>query len=187
MAGMRHVRKWRTGTILLIVAAASLLAAPQANAATSCANADVEATAAAEAQVTEALVCLVNEQRVQAGLNTARVSRRLTRAALKHSADMVSRRYFAHQSSGGSTMISRAKREGYMGKSRSWWIAENIAWGNGELSTAAAILESWLESPPHRANILSAKARDLGLGMAAGAPDGGSGGAVFTLMLGKRG
>lgn len=41
------------------------------------------------------------------------------------------------------------------------WIAENIAAGQ---STPKAVLQSWLQSSGHRANILSSRAQDLGLG-----------------------
>ena len=59
---------------------------------------------------------------------------------------------------------------GYLRRVRSWRAGENIAWGRGERATPREIVRAWMESPPHRANVLGRSFRELGVGVAPGAP-----------------
>jgi uncharacterized protein YkwD len=67
-------------------------------------------------------------------------------------------------------------------------LGENIAWGTGNLGTAAKIQRAWMASPGHRANILRRQFREIGIGIAVGAPvdAGGLDGATFTADFGVR-
>jgi hypothetical protein len=54
----------------------------------------------------------------------------------------------------------------------SWTAGENIAWGTGDLATPASIVDGWMHSAGHRANILDPDFGQVGIGIAAGAPQG---------------
>jgi uncharacterized protein YkwD len=99
---------------------------------------------------------------------------------------MVLHGFFAHDSPTGSTPKERIDRAGYFDGARSWALGETIAWGSGGRATPAAIVRSWLRSPGHRAILLDGRYRDLGIGIALGAP-GQAGGATFTGDFGARG
>lgn len=119
-------------------------------------------TATPQARVTS----LVNAARAKAGCAPLRVDARLTRAAQGHSADMAKRRYFAHNTPGGTTPWTRIARAGYP---RNAALAENIAAGQ---PTADQVARAWLRSPAHRANILDCRLRAVGTGLARGGPYG---------------
>lgn len=102
------------------------------------------------------VVDLVNAERADAGCPALTVDDRLVAAAEAHAVDMVARQYFDHTSPDGSTPSSRAAAAGYPGP-----VAENIATGYG---TAAAVVEGWMDSPDHRANILDCDQRVTGVG-----------------------
>lgn len=161
-------------------------AVPSASAAGGCAYASVASEAGRMAKVDRAVLCLVNAQRARHGLRPLKLNRRLRRAAVRHSRDMVRQRYFSHRSPSGSDMVTRARQADYIPRRSSWSLAENIAWGGGSLSTARATVRSWMNSPPHRANILSPSMRDAGPGAVARTPSGGPGG-TFTFVFGRRG
>ncbi|MDL4821639.1 CAP domain-containing protein [Actinomadura opuntiae] len=110
-----------------------------------------------------AVVALTNAERAKAGCDALRVDRRLVAAARAHSADMAAHDYFDHDSPNGDSPWARMREAGYAGPG-----AENIARG---YATAAAVVEGWMTSPGHRANILNCGLRAIGVGMAAG-PDG---------------
>jgi uncharacterized protein YkwD len=98
---------------------------------------------------------------------------------------MVAARFFAHEA-GHSTVLSRIKRTGYV--RGNWSLGENIAWGSGGLATPRAIVNGWMHSPGHRANILHGAFRDIGIGIRLGAPGQGlSGGATYVTDFGKHG
>jgi uncharacterized protein YkwD len=86
---------------------------------------------------------------------------------------MAKHNYFDHNSLSGATFIDRIRRVGYLAGARSWTVGENLAWGAGERATPSAIVQAWMNSPGHRANILSGSFREIGLGVAYDAPVGG--------------
>jgi len=79
----------------------------------------------------------------------------LAAAALEHSSDMATRRYFSHRGKHGSVVGDRAHNAGYGWKS----IGENIASGQRSAQEAVA---GWLDSPGHCANIMSQAFTDMG-------------------------
>jgi uncharacterized protein YkwD len=132
--------------------------------------------------LTQAAVrCEINAIRVANGLKPMGTTRPLRVAATRHSVDMVRRHYFAHVSPSGQTVTDRVRRAGYDGGR----LGENIGWGSGSLATPAAIVQAWMNSPPHREIILTPAFRDLGVGIAQGAPVGGDG-ATYTLDVGRK-
>ena len=167
------------------VAAALVAVAAPAAAHGACANTTTAVSAASTGQVREAVRCLVNAERAQQGLPALDASERLESAASHHSADMVTRHFFQHVSPEGGTLTDRVRKTGYLSGTDEWALGENIGWGTGSLGTPAAIVRGWMNSPPHRAVILSRRFRDTGVGVARGVPVGGEG-ATFTLDAGRR-
>jgi uncharacterized protein YkwD len=146
-----------------------------------CLNSDAPATRLADEQYTDAIACLINLRRAAAGRRALTGSTQLQRAAVRHSADMVAGRFFSHTGRGRSTMVSRLRATGYIRRNFRWQVGENLAWATGTLSTPRSIVEGWMESPEHRANILFGRFRDLGVGAVHGTPLGGDAGRGITV------
>src|SRR3954447_3958367 len=140
------------------------------------------------ATVETAVRCLVNAQRAAHRLAPLRPSRQLRVAAEAHGADMVAHRFFAHVSPFSGAVTDRVRRVGYLAHTQDWSLGEDIAWGEGSLSTPQSIVTAWMNSPGHRAVILHRDFRDVGLGVTAGVPiaDGSMPGATFVLDAGAR-
>jgi uncharacterized protein YkwD len=125
---------------------------------------------ASDTQLARATLCLLNEERGRRGLPRLRLNNRLSDAAERHSRDMVRRNYFSHDSLSGHSFVDRIRRTGYLRSARSWSVGENLAWGSGSRGTPRSILSAWMASPGHRANILTRRFREIGIGVAEGAP-----------------
>lgn len=172
---MRRIRQLVASSVIAVSAFA---AAPVAAEAAACKGAD--AVPAATAHEAHATLCLLNQQRRAHGLRPLRLDGKLGRAARGHANDMVAKRYFAHESKSGATFSTRIKRTGWTKSRRSYTMGENIAWGGGELATPREIVRGWMNSAGHRANILAREFRFIGIGIAAGTPEGGAGGTYAT-------
>jgi uncharacterized protein YkwD len=141
-------------------------------------NCEVAAAAASKApreaptvRLGRAAVCLLNRRRAARGMPRLRINRRLSRAARRHTRDMVRRGYFGHTSPRGVDMLSRIKRTGYLGGGvRSWTVGENIAWGQKHRGSPRSIVRAWMRSSGHRHNILNPGFREMGIGVVAAAP-----------------
>lgn len=191
-------RSSRTATIALLVAAfvapATVAdAKPRvraakavAAAAQECPNADLEPAADNLGRIRDAILCLHNEIRDANGLPKLREHKRLRKAALGHSRDMVEDRYFEHTTPTGVTMVDRILRARYVREDQGWMLGENLEWGTGALATPRGALESWMKSPGHRANILRRSFRELGVGVVLGVPVGDTAGATYTVDFGVR-
>jgi uncharacterized protein YkwD len=153
-----------------------------------CADADLVPSQATVEAVRAAIVCLVNQERAKAGLGALNASSQMQSAADGFSLRMVLERFFAHVAPDGSDLLSRVLGSGYAATGGSYQLAENIGWGTGSLATPAAMVQGWMNSADHRANILTAAFRDTGVGIALGAPTatGGSSAATFTQDFGVR-
>ena len=77
-------------------------------------------------------------------------------------------------------MLDRIRAAGYLKARASFTVGENIGWGSGTLSAPRALVKAWMASPPHRANILQGKFRELGVGLTLGAPAPGIPGTAIT-------
>lgn len=129
----------------------------------------------------EAVRCEINKIRAAHGLAAVRTTTPLRLAAQRHSEDMVRRRYFAHVSPSGQNVSERVRKLGY----RFRRVGENIGWGSGSAATPGAIVQGWMQSPPHRRIILTPGFREAGVGIAEGAPQGGQG-KTYVLDVGSR-
>ncbi len=155
--------------LLVPIAAFAALAISAPAALAACAD---DGVSASDSGATAATLCLLNEQRADHGLKAFNASTTLDRAADDYAADMVKRRFFDHVSPGGGTMMDRIKAAGWVPVG-SWSAGENIAWGSGSLATPASIVDGWMHSGGHRANILNGGFTQIGIGIAAGAPQAG--------------
>ncbi|MFB7591464.1 CAP domain-containing protein [Streptomyces sp. NPDC056169] len=114
---------------------------------------------AAEAEVLR----LVNVERGKVGCTPVRADAQLAALAGAFSADMAERGFFDHTDPDGATPWARAEQAGVTGLG-----GENIARGQAD---AAAVMDSWMNSDGHRANILNCDFTTLGVGVQFG--DGG--------------
>ena len=95
---------------------------------------------------------------------------------------MVTKGFFSHNSANGANFGTRVRKwyspKGY----RSWSAGENLLWRSPDVDAAAAV-QMWMESPPHRANLLRAGWREVGLGAVhAFAAPGSYGGLEVTVV-----
>ena len=146
----------------------SLLGAPGAFA--SCPDANTPAPLITSDQLEVSITCLINEQRTSRGIGAVTENDDLAAAADGHSREMVDRGYFDHTSPAGSTFVDRIQNAGYLSGVRTWTVGENLAWGTGPLSSAQSLVTSWMNSPPHRQNLLNPDFRELGVGAVSGTP-----------------
>jgi uncharacterized protein YkwD len=147
-----------------------------------CRGADSTPTARNIGSARAATLCLLNRERRAHGLRRLRAHRMLTSAAQQYAGAMVRGGFFSHVSPAGTTLEQRLRQETrYLVGALRYTIGENIAWGQGNLARPRAIVAAWMASPGHRANILRAAFREIGIGIAPGAPvAGGAGGPAVT-------
>ncbi|MFF6784490.1 CAP domain-containing protein [Streptomyces sp. NPDC012510] len=117
----------------------------------------------AETQAEAAVLLLVNEERAKAGCGPVAASSDLAKLAEAFSKDMALRGFFDHTTPDGEDPWDRAAALGVTGLG-----GENIARGQ---ATAEAVMEAWMNSPGHKANILNCDFKTLGVGVHLG--DGG--------------
>jgi uncharacterized protein YkwD len=135
----------------------------------------------------QATLCLVNRERRRRDLRALRPHAQLAQASLRHTLDMIVSKLFSHTSSNGSDFIDRIRRTGYMTGASRWWVGENIAYGYGSQSSPLEMVQSWMDSPDHRRNILDRRFRDIGVIVRPGVPEPDvDGGATYTTDFGKR-
>jgi uncharacterized protein YkwD len=128
-----------------------------------------------DAAVGAAVLCLLNGERRDRGLGVLKVNTKLGKAADVQAADMVKRTYFSHRNPEGRNSTARIKAAGYMSGGGRWTVGENLAWAVGELASARGLVNAWMNSPPHRANILKPAYREIGIAIAMGNPKDGKG------------
>lgn len=112
-----------------------------------------DAVTAARAEI----LTLVNQQRATAGCSPLTASSALDQLAQNFSEDMAARGFFDHTDPDGNTPWDRAKKLGITNLG-----GENIARGQAD---AQAVMDAWMNSPGHRANILDCDYKTLGVGI----------------------
>ncbi|MFE0367999.1 CAP domain-containing protein [Streptomyces tendae] len=125
------------------------------------------------ARTTAEVVDLTNRERTAAGLPALAVDARLTTAAQAHSADMVARDFYSHTDPDGGKPWDRAAAAGAARRT----VGENIACGQ---RSPADVVEGWMNSPGHRANVLKSDFTHIGVGLAGG----GRAGTYWTQLFG---
>lgn len=117
------------------------------------------------------VIALVNVVRAAAGCGPVVHDEGLAQVARAHTADMRDRNFFDHTNPDGLDPFQRAEAAGQTNAR-----AENIAYGQ---PNPAAVMDSWMNSSGHRANILNCELRTLGVGIAEG-----PGGPWWTQLFG---
>lgn len=105
------------------------------------------------------VVRLVNVQRAKKGLQRLKSNSEIARVARYKSQDMINKRYFSHISPTYGSPFKMMESFGI----RFSAAGENIAYGQ---KTSAAVMNAWMNSPGHRANILSPSYKNIGVGLA---------------------
>jgi uncharacterized protein YkwD len=175
---MRRTAQRLAVTSLLAVTAA--VAAPAVAGAATCTGADSTPAELGQAATARTTLCLLNNERAARGLPKLRTDSKLGKAAARHAGDMVAKRYFAHDSKSGASFVTRIKRTGWTRARRSWTVGENIGYGSGTYATPHGMVDGWMRSAGHRANILARQFTLIGIGVANGAPTGGTGATYAT-------
>lgn len=116
----------------------------------------------------------INQIRAQHGLAHVRESYALSRAAESHTRDMLRRDFFDHASSDGTSFDRRVRR--YV---NARMVGETLAVFGQRHGGAATVVQMWMNSPPHRAVLLSGGFRRIGVARRWGT-FGGAGRAVVT-------
>lgn len=158
--GMPHLTAItrRLTTLGLLAALAAAVALPGSAAAAEVAV-DAAAITAAEAKMVAAL----NADRTALGLVPVRVDTRLMAIARGRSADMVAKDYFSHSQPDGRNVFDILS-----GKNITWYNAgEILAWNNYPMdSTVQTANSQWMNSPGHKAIVISKDFNYVGVGLA---------------------
>lgn len=101
---------------------------------------------------------LINAEREDRGCAPLNFDPRLNRAAQRHADAMARQNFFAHKGPDGTSAGQRAVSSGY----RWIMVAENIAAGH---LRPEEVVDGWMNSPGHRANILSCTMTDTGIAL----------------------
>lgn len=118
------------------------------------------------------VIRLTNQERAKNGLPSLKEDWQLSRVARYKSADMRDQNYFSHNSPTYGSPFTMMRNFNIQYRT----AAENIAAGQ---RTAQAVVQQWMNSPGHRANILKADVTYIGVGYA----EGGSYGTYWTQMF----
>lgn len=110
--------------------------------------------------ITDTIVALVNKERAAKNLPALVKNQALTNSAQGFATHLAQYNFLSHTGKDGSTMVSRNTASGYTNYK---WMGENVASGQ---STADQVMNSWMNSQGHRENILSANAKEIGVGYA---------------------
>ena len=113
------------------------------------------------ATIVDTVFLLTNRERARASLTPLRRNPELARAAQLQAEQMAAAGRLAHEVRGSRypTLASRLRLVGYQYRA----VGENVAEG---YTSGAALMAGWMTSAPHRANILSARFTETGVGMA---------------------
>jgi uncharacterized protein YkwD len=135
-------------------------------------------------QAQKAIHCLINKER---GNNHGRDSR-LKKAAQYHSRYMRNHTCFDHQCAGEPSVERRLRKFNFIVSGLSFWMyGENIAWGLRNDGTPRNIVQGWMRSPGHRANILNNRFKEMGVGFMHGSPSNPDApGGLYTVDFGVR-
>ena len=127
--------------------------------------------ATTQSEAEQSLVAAVNDVRAAHNLRPLNVDAHLVEAARDHSSALLRANVFEHGS-----FADRIVRHGGRGPT----FGENLAWGTGRLSSAPSIVQAWMASPGHRANLLRPGWNRIGVGVLNGRFLGRRGATVVT-------
>ncbi len=137
----------------------------------------------------QSVLSRLNAVRASKGLHPLVLSDGLGEAALAHSESMLTAGFFAHESKDGSPFFVRIRRYYPAAGFHRWSAGENLLFSTRGLS-GASVIRAWLNSPPHRENLLAANWREVGVAAlhASSAPGvfGGDSAVLITMDFGAR-
>jgi uncharacterized protein YkwD/chitodextrinase len=177
----RRPKDFRPVAYVTLVLVAGVLAAglagalPSASAATNCTPTSSWGTNRAD--LATQVVSLINQYRASKGLSQLTVSSTLTASSTWKSLHMAGYGYFAHDDPAPPVARSAYKRATDCGFTGTYW-GENIAWG---YTTAQSVVNGWLGSSGHKANIENPNFKTTGVGVASNA----SGQLIWTQNFGN--
>lgn len=126
----------------------------------SCPDVALLPTAANGKRVVKSTLCLLNKERAKRRLRPVKLNGKLGKAATGHSRDMVTRHFFAHTGPSGPSLPGRITRVRYKGA-----FGETLGFGAGSLGSPQEMVKAWMNSPPHKAIILTRRYRTVGIGV----------------------
>jgi uncharacterized protein YkwD len=159
------VRRFALIWLLLVTAALTAVGGSASAQATPCPGADQVATAATIAQTRAALTCLINAARAERQIAPLRVETHLQTAAQRYARALDPAKPLTH-SRGGSSPLDRIADAGYGRGASGFSAAETLGRSQGALSAPTIRVTAWLASASTRKLLLSAKYRDVGIGVA---------------------
>jgi uncharacterized protein YkwD len=131
-------------------------------------------------QAASALVCDINQLRATQGLRPLRWDSRLATVAQSLTEDMARSQNLSHIDSEGRDLGARVAAAGYLVPNGDGTALENIAAGDGPLSSPRAIAAVWMQSPEHREKLLDSHVTDI----AVAAADDGTGTIYYAADFG---
>ena len=140
-------------------------------------------------QASKAILCLINNERRSQGLRKLDNHGAQTKAARRHSRLMIRSTCFSHQCPGEAELVSRLERADYLPCGGCYWgVGENLAYGERAYGSPKRIMQAWMNSSAHRANILNGNYEHVGIGIAWGTPERGAdrSSATYTTDFGYR-
>jgi uncharacterized protein YkwD len=137
--------------------------APSAAGAQACADAGLVPSSGNLDRVEDAVLCLLNRERTAARRPSLERASKLDRSARFHSAEMVRFHFLGHEAEGRPTLLARVRGYGYFNGASDGLYAENVGAGPTSNGTAGALMEAWMQSPAHRANLLYPSFREVGI------------------------
>jgi uncharacterized protein YkwD len=149
----------KTTRLIGIVAIFALLGWPGDLVAQTKSNAKPPTTETKEERIIAQLVEAHNKERAKEGLGLLKLESHLAEAAKEHAKDMAEHETMTHDGSDGSNPAVRATRAGYHYLS----TGENVAMG---YRTVPQVMEVWMNSPPHKKNILNGEYTEIGVAVA---------------------
>jgi uncharacterized protein YkwD len=126
------------------------------------ASAHATARGTRQATLETQLAQQINVVRRNYGLKPLALSSKLTSAAAAHTREMGADGYFEHDSFDSTPFWKRVARWYPSRGWRSWSVGENLVYRSPDVSADSAV-EMWMNSPPHRANLLSRSWREIGI------------------------
>ena len=159
----------------LVIAIGLLFGSAAPAAATACPDTDVSAAQLTLDQFDASMFCLINETRAANGVRTLRPNPRLRRAAVSYTNSLLRGRFFSHHGDfdghpHSSTPVGRLREVGYVRRGYVWIVGEDLRWSTPETSSAAEIIDMWMNSPVHRMWLLKSKLREVGVAGSRGTP-----------------
>lgn len=165
----------RASALAMTAACAIVLGTGSANAAD-----DPPPATLGSPRIETALVAEMNRVRAQRDRPPLRMSATLRRPARSQSRWLLATGQLTHDGPDGSPFWTRLVDAGYPKNS---WMAENLAQlGGCDAATARRTVQMWMDSPGHRANLLSPRYRWVGVGVAV---DGGCNTTLVTADYGS--